>query len=339
MDDSTRSASADRVVDLLERDARDEALERLETVQSATAEDRKATVRSLRAVAEDRPVLVGEVCAALTSFLDDEERSIRLTAAKLFVAVAEATPNAVVPAVPSLADRLGDEREFYYVRARCAEALGYVALDRPEEVSDPATLAELRVGLSFDESEVREKLAKALACVALGDPSRLRHQVASLAGHLTDDRELVRYHLCTALVVVGCEHPERLSESEAAFRARLTDENESPYVRGRAAEALALLVRDGTAVEPVSELDPGAFEDDEAPAFLTDRVRFLRRLQTGKRTAGVPDGVGTVEAVRAGAASVADDIASPDGDGECPNCGLALPAEGPPMCPRCGAPR
>jgi hypothetical protein len=182
-------------------------------------------------------------------------------------------------------------------------------------------------------------LAKALACVALGDPSRLRHQVASLADHLDDDRELVRYHLCTALVVVGCEHPEKLSESATAFRSRLSDADESPYVRGRAAEGLALLVRSGTDVEPVSELDPDAIEDDETPAFLTDRVRFLRRLQTGERTAGAPAGVGTVEAVRAGAASVADEIASPDGDGECPNCGLALPEEGPPMCPRCGTPR
>jgi hypothetical protein len=323
----------------LERDARDEALGHLESVQSATTEDRKAAMRSLRTVAEDRPGLVGAVCSALTSFLGDEERSVRLTTAKLFVTLAEATPNAVVPAVPSLADRLGDEGEFYYVRARCAEALGYVALERPGEVSDPATLAELRVGLSFDEPEVREKLAKALECVALGDPSRLRHQIASLTDHLDDDRELVRYHLCTALVVVGCDHPERLSEAEAAFRARLSDEAESPYVRGRAAEGLALLVRSGTDVEPVSDLDPDALEDDEVPQFLTDRVRLLRRLQTDEGTVEMPDGVGSVESVRAGTARVAEEITSPDGDGDCPNCGLALPSDGPPMCPRCGAPR
>jgi hypothetical protein len=28
-----------------------------------------------------------------------------------------------------------------------------------------------------------------------------------------------------------------------------------------------------------------------------------------------------------------------DADGESPHCGLELPGQGPPMCPRCGAPR
>lgn len=104
---------------------------------------------------------------------DDEGRAIRLTTAKLFVALAQSEPPAVLPVVDMRADRLADDEEFYYVRARCAEALGYTAVDSPEEVTNPETLADLRIGLSFDESEVKEKLAKALAYVALGNPGRL----------------------------------------------------------------------------------------------------------------------------------------------------------------------
>ena len=84
--------------------------------------------------------------------------------------LAESEPEATLPAADALGERLADDEEFYYVRARCAEALGYVAVDAPAAVTDPETLADLRVGLAFDEPEVKEKLAKALAHVALGDP-------------------------------------------------------------------------------------------------------------------------------------------------------------------------
>jgi HEAT repeat protein len=163
---------------------------------------------------------------------------------------------------------------FYYVRARCADALGYVAVDAPDAVTGADTLANLRIELAFDEAEAKAKLAKALAHVALDDPGRLRHQVSPLAAYLDDENELVRYHLCTALVVVGCEHAERLTDAADAFRERLTDEN--PYVQGRAAEALGLLAETDATVEStpiVVELDS---EDDDPSSFLSERVQFGR---------------------------------------------------------------
>ena len=76
--------------------------------------------------------------------LRDDERSVRLTTAKLFVAAADADPEAVVPMVPALAGRLAADEEFYYVRARSAEALEYVAL------GDPGRLAhQVQVSLSI----------------------------------------------------------------------------------------------------------------------------------------------------------------------------------------------
>jgi len=336
VNDPTAGSPAEQIVALLERDDREGAVARLEEVRTAPVDERKATLRSLRAVAEDRPAVVAPLGPALAAFLRDGERSVRLTAAKLLVALAESAPGAVEPAVAALADRLADEAEFYYVRARVAEALGYIALDHPDAVGDPGIIADFRIGLSFDEPEVREKLAKALEYVALGDPGRLRHQVSSLAEHLGDENELVRYHLMTALVAIGCASPERLGPAREVLVERLEDENE--HVRGRAAEALGLLARtrsnDDTPPEGLLEMT----STEEEP-FVVDRVRFaLDREGEFESSTDTPDTIGTSDGVRSTTASAVDAITSPDGDGGCPHCGLDLPEGAPPMCPRCGAP-
>jgi|AntRauTorckE6833_2_1112554.scaffolds.fasta_scaffold13824_1 hypothetical protein len=336
MSDPDQPPTPDDLPGLLEEGDQAESRARLDRLSEADAEARKRGLRAVRNAAEERPAVVEELAAPLSTFLTDEDRAVRLTTAKLFVTLAESEPAVVPPAVDALADRLADDEEFYYVRARCAEALGYAAVDSPEKVTDPETLADLRVGLSFDEPEVREKLAKALAYVALGDPDRLRHRVDSLAEHLDDEHELVRYHLCTALVVVGCAHPAKLADAEDALRERVADEN--PYVRGRAAEALGVLAGSSVEIESTPDLDEIDAEGDETPSFLTDRVRFYRRRVTDEQSGSAPAGVGTIESVRDGTAGVVEEMISPD-DGECPHCGLALPEGGPPTCPRCGAPR
>lgn len=185
---------------------------------AAGADERTRALQALRDLAEDRPETVGPVLTALVPALTAEERPVRLTTAKLFVAVAAAVPEAVVPTVPALADRLADPDEFYFVRARSAEALGVLA----------------------------------------------RTDAGSLPG---------------------------------ADLARLDD-------------------------------DP----------FVAERVRFA--LAAGDGASPRSDAtVGTVAGVRETTADAAAAVAAPDGDGDCPHCGLALPEGGPPMCPRCGAPR
>ncbi|WP_101296857.1 HEAT repeat domain-containing protein [Halegenticoccus soli] len=328
--------SPDALIAFLDQGCHEEAIAQLERLTTAETDIRKEALRRLRTLTDERGGLSETLPPALTPFLTDEERSVRLTAAKLFVAVAEATPGAVVGVVDSLAGRLADDEEFYYVRARSAEALGYVAIEHPDEVASPEILADLRIGLSFDEPEVKVKLAKALEYVALGDPNRLRHQVSSLAEHLDDESELVRYHLCTALVAVGCEHPETLAGASGGLAARLTDEN--AYVRGRAAEALGLLARSEAADASLPEGDLAALADDEEP-FVAERANFAVGAVAGDgRETEFPDGIGTVEAIRGTTEGIAEEIRSPDGDGECPHCGLALPGTRPPTCPRCGAP-
>lgn len=339
MDDSRRPD--DRLGALLADGDEEAAAARLEWVRAADPEERKGMLRTLRPVAEERPSALVPVLSELSGFLADDERSVRLTAAKLFVTVAETDPDAASPAVPALVDRLADEGELYYVRARAAEALGYVAVERPGEVASPEVLADLRVGLAFDEPEVREKLAKALEHVALGDPGRLRHQVSTLAEHLGDDRDLVRYHLCTALVAVGCEWPGALAEARDALVARLADEN--AYVRGRAAEAVGLLARsDADGSLQAADLGALAADDgdggDEA-SFVADRVRFARTgLGDGDDGDATP-AVGTVDGVRRTTDGIGAEIGSPDATAECPHCGLELSDSGPPLCPGCGAPR
>lgn len=334
MDDSTQAPFVDRLETSLAADAPAEARAHLERLERADAATRKTALRTLRRTAETRPTALEPVLEDLSRFLTDEERAIRLTAAKLFVAVAEAEPDATAAVVSPLADRLADRDEFYYVRARSAEALGYVALDRPEAVASPEVLADLRVGLSFDEPEVKEKLSKALEYVALGDQSRLRHHVADLSGRLTDPNDLVRYHLCTALVAVGCEHPEALSEGVDALADRLADEN--PYVRGRAAEALGLLVRsDSSSDSAASVPDVSSVTDGDTVPFLVDRVRFANDATDGGSS--IRPEIGSIGAIRDRTAEIAGEIAAPDGE-ECPHCGFTLPETGPPMCPQCGGP-
>ncbi len=334
MDDSTHPPPADRIVDLLERNAWDEAIGCLDRIETAPADDRKALLRSLKAVAEDRTASLEPILSALGPFLVDDDRSVRLTAAKLFVRVAESHPEAVVPLVSSLSERLADEDEFYYVRARAAEALGYVALEHPEAVASPELLADLRIGLSFDEPEVKEKLAKALEYVALGNPRRLRHQVPNLVEHLDDENDLVRYHLYTALVAVGAEFPGRLADADDRLVDGLDDT--VPQVRGRAAEAFGQLARSNRQDISVPKSVLRAMQADDEGSFVTDRVQFALDADT---LDAKQEHLGTTRGVRETTADATDAVKSPDADASCPHCGLALPEDGPPMCPRCGAPR
>jgi len=310
--------------------------ESLAAVADADVEHRKRTLQALRDAADEDSSALVAATAELERFLADDERAVRLSAAKLFAALAEADPGGVRPAVDALAARVGDASAFYYVRARAAEALGYVALEHPDAVSDPETLAELRVGLEFEEPELREKLAKALAGVALGDPSRLRHRTGGLGAHLDDEATLVRYHLATALAAVGCEHPAALADAVDALEARLADD--CPQVAGRAAEALGLLAGadDAAATRDAVALDPDAVGEYDA-AFAVDRVAFLRRAVDGTGT-GAGEGVGTLAGIRDGTEAAVDDVVAPGGDRECPQCGVGVPPAEPPVCPQCGAP-
>lgn len=336
MDDSSTPTTTDRLARALESGSAAVASRQLRRLTRASTEERKAALRVVRTHSDDDPATVASIVDALVEFLDDDDRTVRLRTVKLLVDAAAATPDAVSPHVAVLAVRLADEDEFYFVRARAAEALGYVALDRPESVTSPEVLADLRVGLLFEESEVREKLAKALEHVALGDPHRLRHHVSNLAPHLDDDSPLVRYHLCTALVAIGCASPERLVEGVDELAARLTDDNE--YVLARAAEGLGLLAlsADGRASIPGSVREALAVDPEEP--FAAERVRFARdALTTDDGAVTSMDQVATLESLRHTMAEAAEAVRSPAGEG-CPHCGLALPEEGPPLCPQCGMP-
>jgi hypothetical protein len=333
MDDATLSEPAARLRTLLDRGERAAAVSHLEQFADDGVEERKAAVQSLQPIAREDAAMLGPLCDALLAFLEDDERAVRLMTAKLLVSVAESSPDSVVSLAPALADRLADDEEFYFVRARSAEALGYIALEQPAAAATREVLADLRIGLSFDEPEVREKLAKALEHVAVGDPERLRNHLPRLADHLDDERELIRYHLCTAVVAVGAAYPAKLSSVHDALTARLDDDNE--YVRGRAAEALGLLA--GTAPEeaplPGTELESLAAAETD---LLAERALFALRAADGQ-----PDShgqLGTPDAVRETTEAAVEAITTPDSEDACPHCGCPLPEHGPPFCPDCGAP-
>ncbi|ELZ95828.1 hypothetical protein C440_06047 [Haloferax mucosum ATCC BAA-1512] len=340
MDKSGRPSTTDRLRTQIEAGEYEHITASLERLEGAEGRAKQEALRQLRAVGNEKLRAISEHSPALTPFLVDDERPVRLATAKLFVALAEVRAERLDAVVPALADRLADEEEFYYVRARSAEALGYIARAHPEMVASPETLADLRVGLSFDEPEVKEKLAKALEYVAGGDPRRLRHHVPTLGDHLSDENELVRYHLATALVIVGCEYPERLAAVTDALGARLVDEN--AFIRGRAAEALGVFARraceacDERAL-PTATLGEMA-TDDEEESFAANRARFAREAVDATGKPASSDEIGSVSGVRATTSEAVDEITAPETDGECPLCGFELPRDGPKMCPQCGAP-
>lgn len=351
MDESAHPPPIDDVVDQLRAQATGDASTSLQQYEAASSETRKRLIQRLRTLADDDPDTLTAVVSGLTPFLTDDVRAIRLTTAKLLVSVAKADPEAVVPLISALADRLADDDEFYYVRARSAEALGYVALERPDDVSSPEVVADLCLGLSFDEPEVKEKLAKALEYISVGDPTRLRHRVSTLADHLDDEDELVRYHLSTAVVAVGCASPERLTSAREALVERLHDEND--VVRGRAFETIGLLARVDPDVVAFDERSTERLEppDESDTSFVAERVRFALDALGVSDTPDTPNTsdapfvsleatgeVGTIDSVRETTSEAVEAIRSPGDGQQCPHCKLELPEQGPPLCPRCGGP-
>jgi hypothetical protein len=79
--------------------------------------------------------------------------------------------------------------------------------------------------------------------------------------------------------------------------------------------------------------------EDEG-VFARDRAMFaLASMVDGNTDTGIPDEIGILDGMRQTTGDALEAITTPDDDGECRHCGLALPEGGPPMCPRCGAPR
>lgn len=331
MDDDVRPG---RVPELLTAGRAREATEAFETLREGSVEERKEALRAFEDLATAETAALEPVVDQLVACLADEDRAVRLITAKLLVTVARNGPTTLLPVAETVAERLADETEFYLVRARTAEALGYLAREDPERVATPSVLADLRVGLAFDEPAVREKLAKALELVALADPSLLDHQVDSLADHLDDEESLVRYHLATTCAVVGCRRPAALAVAADRLAGRLDDENH--FVRGRAAEALGLLARANETETPLPADALADLVEDEP--FVADRARYALAGVDHPAGAADVDGVGTIAAIRDGTEDVLDELTAPAADGTCAHCGLAVPAPGPPTCPRCGGP-
>lgn len=183
MDDSTRLPSVDHVVNFLEQNAHDETRACLDQIETAPASDRKTVLRSLKSVAEAHPSVLAPAASALARFLEDDERSVRLTTAELFVTRAESTPETVVPVVSSLAERLAAADEFYYVRARCAEALGLLARVERDDVALPESRLEELTADDDAEPFVINRVRFVLESVDQSDtPDQVPNEIGSLSG-------------------------------------------------------------------------------------------------------------------------------------------------------------
>ncbi|WP_440767317.1 hypothetical protein [Natronorubrum sp. DTA7] len=209
---------------------------------------------------------------------------------------------------------------------------------RPDPVLDlsvtvPDRLEVRRIDSKAGDLEVENAVGNLQITSETGDVSATA--VEGIVSAATETGDLVRYHLCTALTAVGCEHPGKLVDGRDALVTRLSDADDNPYIRGQAAGALGLLESvDGEGITAPSEIEA---ETDEAAEFVRSRLAVLRAAET-ESSVDRTGSVGTLDSLRSGTEEVVDAMMTPDGD-ECPHCGLSIPEDGPPMCPRCGAPR
>lgn len=268
-----------------------EGPDRLAAALPDDPDDRADFLRAVRTRAEADPTAVADALPGLAALFDDDVDAVRLLTAKTFLAVVEADPESV----PTDPLRAALDDEFYYVRARAAQALGRVARGTGE--ADPTLVARLLNGLSLEREESRERYAGALADVAIGAPDAVRTVSADLADSLDDDGVRVRYHLATALAALAVAHPGRVEAVADRLRERLDDED--PHVAGRAAEALGYA---GVACDPSASDEDG---DDAAHAFAADRAGFARDADSATREELVAE-------LRAAHDSVAERVGVPD---------------------------
>lgn len=309
-------------------DSDEDALAALATdLADAPTETQKACATAFRDAVDESTDRGEAALPAVEPLLDSGDRAVRLTAVKGCATLAAARPSAVDPLVSTLTDLLDDD--FYYVRGRAAETLGYVALADPDAIDRATVVARLLNALSLDRPEIRQHVAAAVARIALGDPGALRSVVGEFDAHLDDGDELVRYHLTTAVVAVATEYPTYCRSLAGPLRDRLDDDQS--YVRGRAAEALGLVAPVDS--EVVAAAADRLRELTDGSEFVADRARFALADGTSP-----PDGVADRTAIAEGTPAIVDDITGPPEDAGCPHCGETLGGVEPPFCPACGAP-
>lgn len=288
----------------------------VDDVSDAKPEDRKHCARVLR---DESDTGVGAV-PVIDTLLSDPERSVRLTAVKAVVDIASESPGAVKPLAEKLDDLLYDE--FYFVRGRSAEAVGYIVHEYPDAEGIPSTVGiTLFDALSLDESEVRRKVAKAISMVACSRPEDVLPNAKEVFDHADDDDAVVRYHLLTTLVALALRSPSEMEPHASDVEPFLEDEN--PYVRGRAVEFLGLVDPD-----VLGDLESREYEHrtDEAEEFESLRVEWA-----------FDDDGNLVESLHAETDEKVRGVEREASDATlCPNCGEPVPDT--PTCPRCGAP-
>jgi len=258
----------------------------------------------------------------IETLLSDPERSVRLTAVKAVVDIASESPGEVRPLAERLDDLLYDE--FYFVRGRSAEAVGYLVHEYPGAEGVPPTVAvTLFDALSLDEPEVRRKVAKAISMVACSRPEDVLPNAEEVLDHADDSDPVVRYHLLTTLVALALRSPSEMEPHASDVEPFLEDEN--PYVRGRAVEFLGLV---GSGV-------PDDLESRDE--HRTDEAKKFERLRVEWALDGDEDDEDVVESLHAETDEKVRGVEREASDTTlCPNCGEPVPDT--PTCPRCGAP-
>ncbi|WP_223302144.1 hypothetical protein [Haladaptatus sp. R4] len=133
MEDVSQPPTVEEVSELLDARAYDDVTACLKRFETAPADDRRGLSQELQRVGEETPDALAPVVPALVRFLTDAERSVRLTTAKTFVAVAKHESDAVALVVPALAER-----------ARTTRSSTTFALARPRRSATSPSTTRIR---------------------------------------------------------------------------------------------------------------------------------------------------------------------------------------------------
>lgn len=190
------------------------------------------SIYALNSIAEDHPEAVEPAVETLAAVLSDPECAdgIRLNASSTIGRIASESPEAAVGTIETVGSLLAAEND--RLRANAAGILGDIAKARSDLVVDHAD--GLGALLDAEDDHSISNAASALARVAEVAPERVERYSDRFRALLGHDHEIVRLNACWALGHVGNEEAiERLEERRTA--------DDSERVRERAQWAIAEL--------------------------------------------------------------------------------------------------
>ncbi|XVH33140.1 HEAT repeat domain-containing protein (plasmid) [Haloferacaceae archaeon DSL9] len=179
-------------------------------------------IAALTLVAAEEPAAVRSLSPSISTLLDDGNDLIRAGACELFEVLATASPDAVEPFAPDLAELAATDPK-HPVPWRAADALVALDADRPKQVGTAVApfATDLSRFLDSKDADKRRAGIALLADAALVHPESIESMVPALKTLLSDDDAFVRTNAIIALGAIDVDRDRSIIAEVAE-----TDPNE-----------------------------------------------------------------------------------------------------------------